>query len=56
MGGITQELTKAEAVALYQIGPVPLWWFWLGVAIIELAGIAWILAHLGPGGGARPPR
>lgn len=46
------QIREGEAAAEREIGPVPLWWLWLLIAFIAIVAIAWILAHLGPGGGA----
>jgi hypothetical protein len=43
-----------EAAANRGPGPDALWWLWLLVAVVAIAMVAWILAHLGPPGG-RPP-
>ena len=54
MGALLFQLVEGEAAAQRGIGPVPLWWFWLLVALVALVMIAWIISHLGPGG--RTPR
>lgn len=53
MGFLLLQVIDGEAAAERGIGPVPLWWLWLLVALVAVAGIAWILSHLGPGGGGK---
>jgi hypothetical protein len=33
-----------------QVGPVPLWWFWLLIAVLLLGGIVYLVGRIGPGG------